>query len=114
MILLVDDDVCYLRVIPHMLKMQNVEVAAINKPAKAQEWFSNTENCQAIILDLHMRDGEGLKLLEWFETQGANIPIIILDNPHRHNYKDFTYSHDYQKLTVPFNAEDLLKVLPKA
>ena len=111
MILLVDDDVCYLRVIPHMLKTHDIESKSINQVAEAKHWLTNSEKCQTVIVNIHMRDGQGLEFLRWLEDNYAHLKIIILDNPNRDNYSALTIDHNYDKLIVPFNGEDLLSVI---
>lgn len=113
MILHIDDDICFLRVIPHMLKMQNIKVDTVNQVGDAKNWLTENTDCDVIILNLHMRDGEGLEMLNWLESQSHKATIIILDNPNRDNYQDIQKAHNYTVLSVPFNGEDLLKILQK-
>lgn len=110
MILLVEDDVCYLRVIPHMLKMHNIKVTAINKVEEAQNWLSGN-NCETVIINLHLRDGQGVDFLRWIEAKDLNLRIIILDNPNRSNYSSVDIDHDYEVISVPFNGEQLIKTI---
>jgi DNA-binding NtrC family response regulator len=111
MILLVDDDVCYLRVIPHMLKMQDLEVSTAKHTSEAQECLNKNANIQTIILNLHMRDGDGLNFLKWLETTYTKIPLLILSNPNRDNFTSVSHNHDYSILEIPFNGHDLTDAL---
>lgn len=110
MILLVDDDVCYLRVIPHILKMHNIAVTAINKVEEAQKWLDQNY-CQTVIIDLNMRECGGLNFLRWIEEKAIDLKIIILDNPNRSDYSSIDIDHDYDVITVPFNGEQLIKTI---
>ena len=111
MILLVDDDVCYLRVIPHMLKMQNLEVSTAKHTSEAKECLNEHKNIQTIILNLHMRDGDGLNFLKWLETTHAKIPLLILSNPNRDNFSSVNHTHNHPILEIPFNGQDLAKAI---
>ena len=107
MILFVDDDICYLRVINHMLKFQDVKLVTQNKVPEAIDWLKNNSQCKLIIVDLHMRDGQGIQILKWLEDQQSSIPILILEDPNRDNFNDHLIKHQKPILKVPFNGEAL-------
>ncbi|MCM8536888.1 MAG: response regulator [Lentisphaeraceae bacterium] len=111
MVLFVDDDICYLRVISHMLKMHNLELTTQKHIADAEAWLESSDDCQVALINLHMRGGTGHDLLQWIEQHKPDLPVIILSNPHRDNFSEFTFDHDYPILEIPFNGEDLLTIL---
>ena len=111
MVLFVDDDICYLRVISHMLKMHNFELTTQNHVAAAQEWLESTADCQIALINLHMRNGAGATLLTWLQENNPELPIIILSNPHRNDFAQYTFEHNYPILEIPFNGEGLLSIL---
>ncbi|MCM8531734.1 MAG: response regulator [Lentisphaeraceae bacterium] len=111
MVLFVDDDICYLRVISHILKMHNLALTTQTHIADAQEWLETSSDCQVVLINLHMRNGTGQDLLTWIEKNRPDLPVIILSNPHRNNFSEFTFENDYPILEIPFNGEDLLTIL---
>jgi CheY-like chemotaxis protein len=113
MILFVDDDPCYLRVIKHMLKFRDTELVTQKKIPEAISWFTEHDQCKLILLDLHMRDGQGVDLLNWLNEHRPTIPLVILCDTNRDNFKNISTDHGKPTLAVPFNGEELLQCVTK-
>ena len=113
MILFVDDDVCYLRVITHMLSCQQLELNTANKISKAISFLEENSNCSLIIVDLHMREGSGVEILEWHSKNNSTIPVIILSDENRNNFNEVNHKHNFPVLNIPFNGESLMAMIKK-
>lgn len=75
-ILLVDDNISYLRVLSDVLS-KDFEVYTATGVLNALSVLAD-KNMDCICSDLNMKDGTGLDLLEQVKLKGIHVPFILL------------------------------------
>jgi DNA-binding response OmpR family regulator len=76
-ILIVEDDVELASILKTWLQLRKFAVQAVHTGEEAVEQLSFGEY-DAVILDWHLPDAEGVDICKQFREQGGSIPIIML------------------------------------
>jgi FixJ family two-component response regulator len=76
-IYIVDDDKYVLRGFQILLKSEGLESTAYESAEEFIKSWDQDEN-NLLILDMHMPGMNGCNLLEYLESKGLNIPVIIV------------------------------------
>ena len=76
-VLLVDDDPEVRFSIRHYLELHGMQVTEADSVPTAKQKFL-IGPADAVVLDVSLRDGDGLDLLEHFQSTGADVPVIVL------------------------------------
>jgi len=76
-LLLVDDEVGYLKVLSKRLKRRNIDVIAANTGQKAIQLFRRNDFDVAVV-DLKMMDMDGIDVLDVLKKMDPYIEVIIL------------------------------------
>jgi DNA-binding NtrC family response regulator len=74
-LLLVDDDVSVLRAIGDYFERNGYEVWRAGTGEQAMETYRR-ERPDVVLLDLHLRDADGLMVLERLRREGANVILV--------------------------------------
>ena len=91
-VLLVDDDVEFLKSAKQCLKMQgNFDIESASSVNEALEKMTNN-NPDAIVCDMQMPITDGFEFLKTLRENGNNVPFIV-----------FTVTEDKQKALKAFN-----------
>lgn len=105
-VLTIDDDDGLLLVIEQYLDSEGYQVVKAGSVKSAQEQM-NAHNCDIILLDLGLPDGEGLGLITQFRAQ-SQVPIIVVSGKSDTTEKIICLemgADDY--LTKPFEMREL-------
>lgn len=88
-VLIVDDDVPYLRTIREGVRWQNLSVGQVYTASNTQEALTLLEERQIdlLITDIEMPGKSGLSLIEWCKEQNLSMETIILSS-----FPDFSYA----------------------
>jgi DNA-binding NtrC family response regulator len=76
-VLLVDDDPEVRFSIRHYLELHGMHVTEADSVPMAKQKFL-IGPADAVVLDVSLRDGDGLDLLEHFQSTNADVPVIVL------------------------------------
>lgn len=110
-ILLVDDDDDLRCVVQGILEMEGYEILEASSCSRALHLLGE-QNVDLVLLDIHLADGSGLRVLETIKANRPATAVIImtgtvgLDNA----LKSIKLgAHDY--ITKPFSTQYLLKAI---
>ena len=113
-ILLVDDDPNLVELIKSRLLSVNYEVASAVDEEEAWALLQQ-DNFDLAIVDLRLRNSDGLALLEGFHESRPEMPVIILTGfGSIENAVDAMKKGAYSYLTKPFDARELLLQIGRA
>ena len=74
---LVEDDLDIGKATCRALRDQGMQVSWVRSIAHAQRWLQE-EECDLILLDLNLPDGDGLAFLDAFRRAGGARPVLVL------------------------------------
>jgi len=87
-IVVVDDDPLFLSTLTLNLEDAGFDVAAFTGGSAALDHLSGTDQPDAIILDWHMPEMDGLELLQRLRAQGLGVPAIFLTSLNQPIYEE--------------------------
>jgi DNA-binding NtrC family response regulator len=114
MILVVDDDPSFRRVLEYQLKDAGYRVVSAEDGKKALDAFSQNR-ISAVLTDLDMPELPGIDLLKAIKQQSADIPVIVITAFGTiDSAVDAMRAGAYHYLTKPVNRDVLLHTLEQA
>jgi CheY-like chemotaxis protein len=109
-VLLAEDDPTMVSLLETLLKMEGYDVVALDSESDVAAAVQR-EKPDALLMDVHLGDQSGMKILENIRRNGetANIRIIMTSGM---NVKEECISHGANAfLLKPFMPDDLLRIL---
>jgi len=77
-VLIVEDDRCIARLLKHLVMMQGLKAKTVATAEDAITYIEeNHGEIRCVILDLHLKDGEGETVVNFIETQHSMVPYVI-------------------------------------
>lgn len=113
-LLLVDDEVAYVKILTKRLTKRNFDVTAT---------FSGTQGIQAArkedfdvaVLDLKMEDADGIEVLKLFKKMAPNMQVIMLTgHGSEQAAREGVQFGAFDYLTKPCDLEDLVNKIKSA
>ncbi len=110
-ILIVDDDMYFLRVLKRILSGEQYSVTAIADPCEALK-ILRSNAFELVICDLRMPGCDGLTVLQSIREEKFDIPVIILTAYGEvETYLEAMNAGAAEYLNKPVNSEDLLQTV---
>lgn len=113
-LLLVDDEVEYLRVLSNRLGKRGMEVATANSGTLAIQTLRKQE-FDVAVLDLKMEDMDGIEVLKVFKKMDPDLMVVMLTGHGSEKAaKEGIDFGAYDYLTKPCEIQDLVKKIQDA
>ena len=114
LILLVEDDLTYSRIVKTFLEKNGFEVVATTKVHDAQN-ILESRKFDLTIADFRLPDGTGMELLQWAKSHFPSLQVILITH-----YSDIRIAIKAMKLgafeyiTKPINPDELLATVKES
>jgi len=105
-VLIVDDEVIFLNVIPRLFRSQGWDLITSNKPLEAAERLRG-ETFDLLITDYRMPNMTGLELIEVGIKANPQLRVIIITG-NEHDLQGHEIPEQTTVISKPFNNGDLL------
>lgn len=113
-LLLVDDEIGYLRVLSKRLEKRNIDVVVANNGQKAIQLCRNNDFDVAVV-DLKMMDMDGIDVLDILKKMDPTIEVIILTgHGSERAAREGIEKGAFDYLTKPCGLENLVDVINSA
>ncbi len=113
-ILIVEDDITYGVILKTWLGKKGFEVTSVSNVGRAKKHLESTHT-DLVLSDLRLPDTDGISLLEWMNSRGQLLPLIMMTG-----YADIQTAVQSIKLGAkdyiakPVNPDELLKKIAEA
>lgn len=77
-VLVVEDDRIYARVIANWLMRNGIDARYVLSVTAAKEFIAGGNETGLVLSDFRLRDGNGVELLEWMKSRGYRMPFLIM------------------------------------
>lgn len=77
-VLVVEDDRIYARVIANWLVKNGIDARYVLSVTAAKEFIAGENETGLVLSDFRLRDGNGVALLEWMKSRGYRMPFLIM------------------------------------
>jgi FixJ family two-component response regulator len=114
LVLVVDDDLGFLKGIERLLTLHNLDVRTF---ASAEEFQAkaNPDNAACLILDIHLGSSSGIDLMHELSRRGSTTPVIFVTANYEEKTRQAAFAAGCSDLLLkPFSAQILIDALRKA
>jgi two-component system response regulator PilR (NtrC family) len=110
LIVVVDDDPLFTQTITTVLTLAGYIVSAHLTFAGAEE-FIRANTVDALVADLHLKDGNGWDLIELAREQQPDLGVVVVSGYYDALAEENARRFGVAVLTKPFNPDDLISVV---
>lgn len=110
-VLIIDDEVEIVSLLTRFFKKNNFEVHSSHSLNKGKSIYSQHQ-FHLLILDINLKDGNGLEELNYFTTHNNECKIFMISALDSDDVKSKALANGaYAFFSKPFNASDILQLI---
>ncbi len=113
-VLIVDDDEAFCSLVAEILEPKGYEVVKVHSTSEAEDVLDR-DMVDVVLLDIVMPGESGMKFLERFDTDGCQVPMVMVTGYPQMDTAVDSFKHgavDY--LSKPITPEQLIQTVQKA